>query len=190
MRNFNQTEVCFNNKREYYFKKKSSYIISKVPNLNFNPTKLLLGPRREFISYFSPDVKLAQRKINSFSPFDSHLPNTNDSSVDGKPGFFNSSCYRSKKFSSLDQKNPVRLTETNDTSQKFKHIVTIKDSRTPMQSLQNPLARNFNWESNNSQRDGLSDHSEDDLLFLDEYFKDTPTAKLHEEPLDLSKAFR
>lgn len=76
------------------------------------------------------------------------------------------------------------------TSQKLRHIVAQKNAKTPMQVMHNPLNnRNFE-EHNNSQRDGLSDHSEDDLFFLDEYFKNTPTAQNGAMDLTHSNGFR
>lgn len=43
--------------------------------------------------------------------------------------------------------------------------------KTPMTSIENPLKSRIFKDDNNSQREELSDHSDDDLFFIDDYFK-------------------
>lgn len=52
----------------------------------------------------------------------------------------------------------------------LRNFVTHQLSKTPMQHIQNPL-KAYNFTETCSQRDDLSDQSDDDLFFIDEYFR-------------------
>lgn len=175
-------EMCFNSKRELYFRKKTSHIINKVTNFSFTAPKLCLGHSRDRLTYFSPDIKLSCRKnfkqheiINTWSKFDNYLPTTNDSSHDEQLFMRGYSDFPIIASDSQNQTNGL-----TGCSQRFKYIVPSNMARTPMQKMVDPLQNLFNHEFNQSQRDELSDHSEDDLEFLDEYLKNTQIPN-HEE---------
>lgn len=135
--NWEGVEMCFNSKRELYFRKKTSHIINKVTNFSFTAPKLWLGVNRDRFTYFSPDIKLSRRKnfkqheiINAWSTFDNYLPTTNDSSHDGQ--------LYMRGFSDLQWTTPESQNHKNGltgSSQKFKYIVPSNLAKTPMQKL-------------------------------------------------------
>ena len=49
-------------------------------------------------------------------------------------------------------------------------MVPNNSYKTPLAKFENPLNTRVFKDDNNSQREELSDHSEDDLFFIDDYF--------------------
>jgi hypothetical protein len=172
---YDGVSVFIGSKRDHYFQKKATQIINKIANFGYLEPKLRLVPHGKNIAHFSPDIRMAQRNlfkqhdiINQVHSFDKYLPNTNDSS--GDDNYFGKNSHRllSKKaqFGSNQHKPSLGM---DYNSRNLKHIVSQKNAKTPMQELQNPLKSIMMGQSNLSNREGLSDHSEDDFLFFDNW---------------------
>ena len=172
--------LCVSGKREHYFRKKNHQILYKIPTYECDEPKLLGDLKSHKMHQFSPDIKLTRRRIfkqheilNNSLLFDTRMRSANSFKTN-ESHLFSSSKYMDS-IKTRDQNNPKNVEDRiMNVCREMRYVSTQNNSKTPMQKIQNPLP-SFNFdEHNKSQKDDGSEYSEDDLLFLDEYFNIIP----------------
>jgi hypothetical protein len=177
-------------KREQYLRKKNNEIFSRISNFECGENKLLADSIYHTMPYFSPDVNIAQRRM--FNQQEILGNSLWDSRIHGSQ---NLKIKTSQILSSNIHVNGARTNFYSSpkyvedrimkTCRDLRYITTHNISRTPLQKILNPLRSLYLDEYNKSHQDEGSEYSEDDFMFLNEYFNNipyTPHGKLELTP--------
>ena len=173
---FKWWEIGFTRRSERLHRHKNSNFLNLISNHSFKDSNLLNEFNNFKLSYFSPDVNIRRRDLNHFEkciPWWEFPHNFWKKNV--TKGDCTSTLNSTSKLSELDPSKSclfeARSLNFSKNPKKMSHIVAQQSSKTPMSLIWNPLRANVVKNENNSQRDEFSDLSDDDLFFIEDYFK-------------------
>ena len=173
---FKGSSIRFIKRSEELYRLKNSHILNLIAINSKINSNLLYDSKNNRCPYFSPDVNFGRKVLNHseyiipFWNFQNQFSTKNlvmkelTSTMNSTSKLSESDCFKAEIFETKDSgffpKNP-----------KISHIVTKQSSKTPMSLIWNPLRANIKREENKSQRDEFSDLSDEDLFFIDDYFR-------------------
>jgi len=165
----------FNKRTEEAFRKRNTKIINQISNQSFKESNLYWSTQNFKLSYFSPDVRLdnnlsIKESPNSFWQFQNKALWNSTIAYKGK-----STLNSTSKSSTSENFNSVSWSKIESkgfmNQMKLSRMITNQSSKTPMTTNFNPLKFGAQKDTNNSHKDDISDLSDEDLFFIDDYFK-------------------
>ena len=172
---YNGIRFGFNRRQEEGCRKRNTKIINQIAHQSFKWSEIYSGSLGYRLPYFSPDIRLdknlhMKEKWNLIWQTQNKISTNNFVWMNGN-STFNTTSNSSNSDSLNSRKFDINKSNASMNIVKLSHIASNKNSKTPLMTNFNPLKFGAQKQSNNSHKDDMSDLSDEDLFFIDDYFK-------------------